>query len=298
MDGKGCIYLITCSESGKRYVGQYVKPNPKGRWSSHISKAKKGCKFLLHQAIRKYGDDSFTLETLCICPKESLGNMEAYWAEQLETYCWDSPGGYNMVWCGNQPRLGMKNTPEMIAKSSAARKGQKQSPEAKERQRITMTGRKLSPEALEAHHKAHLGRKKTPEELEKLRIANTGRKQTPEIIAKALKNRSPTVYTDEIREKLRLAQLGRKHTEEARKKMSESQIGRKHSEETLNKIHEYSNSKERKDIVSKQFKGKQKSPEQIQKMSEARKAYWARKRERDALATPLTPAPAAPPDTP
>jgi len=279
MNKNGCIYFIKCLESGKGYVGQHVKPDPRGRWADHISKATNGCNFVLHQAIRKYGKEAFVVETLCTCPKQSLGNMEAYYAEQFETYLWDSPGGYNMVWCGNQPRLGMKNTPEMIAKVSAANTGRTKSPEAIEKQRIAMTGRKLTPIQLEAHHKAHLGRKKTPEELEKLRIASTGKKQTPETIAKAQKNRSPTIWTDELREKIRIANLGRKHTDVALAKMSKYQTGRKHSEETLAKMKAYSNSEERKEIVSKQFKGKPKSPETIQKMREARKAYWAKKRE-------------------
>ena len=89
MDRKGCIYLIRCLESGKRYVGQYVYPDPKGRWTAHIRNAKNGCKYLLHKAIRKYGPEAFTIETLCICPVSSLGVMESYYAEQFETYVWD-----------------------------------------------------------------------------------------------------------------------------------------------------------------------------------------------------------------
>jgi group I intron endonuclease len=285
MSNKGCVYYIYCKESGKGYVGQYVRVDPKGRWSTHLRNAQKGCKYILHQAIRKYGEEAFTVEVLCICPKESLGNMEAYYAEQLQTYCWDIPGGYNMVWCGKQPRLGIKNSEEMCAKISKANKGRKQSPEAIEKMRVTKTGRKLTPEQLEAHHKVHLGREKTPEELEKLRIASTGKKQTPEIIAKALENRSPTIYTDELRERLRQANLGRKHTEEARTNMSKAQLGRKHSEETLAKMREV-----RKGNPGKAFKKgtpkseewkekmrKPKSEEHKEKLRLAAKARWAKR---------------------
>jgi hypothetical protein len=38
--------------------------------------------------------------------------VEEYWAEQLETYVWDYPGGYNLVWCGQSPRQGITHTPE------------------------------------------------------------------------------------------------------------------------------------------------------------------------------------------
>jgi hypothetical protein len=49
----------------------------------------------------KHGRESFKFETLCVVPRNRLNDMECYWAEQLETYIWDNPGGYNMVWCGN-----------------------------------------------------------------------------------------------------------------------------------------------------------------------------------------------------
>ena len=51
MNNTGCIYFIECLESCKGYVGQYVKPNPKGRWTSHLRSAKKGCKYLLHHNV-------------------------------------------------------------------------------------------------------------------------------------------------------------------------------------------------------------------------------------------------------
>jgi group I intron endonuclease len=283
-DDNGSIYLIRCLETGKGYVGQYSKPEPNGRWVRHIQDAKKGSKYLIHQAIRKYGDQAFTFEKLCNCAKGSLGNMEAYYAEQLETYCWDFPGGYNMVWCGTQPRLGIKNSPEMCANISKANKGRKCSPEHIEKISAAKLGKKLSPEALEAHHKAHLGRTKSPEEIEKLRVASTGKKQTPETIAKAQQNRTPTDYTPELREKFSQVHRGRIATEEARQHMSEAQTGRKHSDETIAKMKEVHKGKAYcKGIPkSEEWKEKMRKPkteEHKEKLRLARLAYLAKKRE-------------------
>ena len=182
MKGSGCIYLIKCIENGKGYIGQYAKPSPTSRWTRHMRDAEKGVNYMLHQAIRKYGVNKFTIETLCICPKESLGNMESYYAEQFETYCWDTPGGYNMVYCGNQPRLNIKNTPEMNSKISKANKGHTKSPETCSKISEAKKGKKFTPEQLEAHHKVHKGKKHSEETIEKLRIASTGRIHTQETI--------------------------------------------------------------------------------------------------------------------
>jgi len=87
---------------------------------------------MLHNALRKYGFDAFTYERLGIYPLESLTNMEAYWAEQLETYIWDSPGGYNMVWCDKAPRLGIKNSAEHNEKTKKGLTGKKLSEQHRE----------------------------------------------------------------------------------------------------------------------------------------------------------------------
>jgi hypothetical protein len=106
--GEGCIYLITNLVNGKGYIGQHNEPTPYNRFGDHKMLARKGdtsCP-VLYNAIRKYGEDSFTVETLWIGPLSGMNNMEEYWAEQLETYVWDNPGGYNACYCGNQGFLG------------------------------------------------------------------------------------------------------------------------------------------------------------------------------------------------
>jgi group I intron endonuclease len=217
MNTLGCIYLITCLTTGKRYVGQYKKQNPIGRWNIHIENAEKGCKYRLHTAIREHGKESFILETLCICQKSSLGNMEAYFAEQFETYVWDKPGGYNMVWCGNQPMLGMKASQETRAKQSIIRKGRKITEDTRIKMKIAQKGRII-----------------TEVTKEKLRQANLGKKQSADTIAKKSASRINVPWSEKKRESM----VGRKNTEETIRKMSEAQKGRIISEETKAKMKE------------------------------------------------------------
>ena len=45
-----------------------------------------------------------------MCPLDSLGRLEEYFAEQHGSYIWDTEPGYNMVWCGKHFWRGMKHT--------------------------------------------------------------------------------------------------------------------------------------------------------------------------------------------
>jgi len=114
----GCVYLLTHIESGKRYVGQTTQHDtPARRWARHVREANRGLDLPLHRAIRLHGADAFRVETLYSGPRCLLNHLEKFWAEELNTYIWDTPnedgpGGYNCAWCGATPRmLGLKHTP-------------------------------------------------------------------------------------------------------------------------------------------------------------------------------------------
>ena len=117
------------------YVGQHVEPTPDNRWKQHIRTSKRGDGYFLHSAIKKYGVENFTIDVLCVCKHEALGRMEAYYAEQYGTYIWDPVPGYNMVWCGDHPRLGMTNTLESRKKLALAKRGMKPSKDQLENMR-------------------------------------------------------------------------------------------------------------------------------------------------------------------
>lgn len=178
----GCIYLITNLENGKKYVGQHSTTDYLARWKAHLSRAKCGSKYLLHNAIRKYGEEAFKLERLCVCPVDSLTDLEGYYAEQYDSYMWES--GYNMVWCSKSPHLGLKRTLEACEKMRQANLGRKRSQESIEKSRQGHLGKKRSPEACENIRQAKLGKKQTPEAIEKNRQGKLGKKQTPEHIEK------------------------------------------------------------------------------------------------------------------
>ena len=108
----GDIYCIT-SPSGKKYIGQAKKVLSSGkkwgylsRWRDHISdsKTKNYCR-LLNNAIRKYGDENFTVELLCECTLDELNDKEI---EYISMYNTVSPNGYNLTHGGHN----CKQTPE------------------------------------------------------------------------------------------------------------------------------------------------------------------------------------------
>jgi group I intron endonuclease len=151
----GCIYLITCLENNKRYVGKTSKPSPTSRFKRHLCSVRtQDRNYPLYNDMRKYGIDKFKIETLCIVPIESLDNMEEYWAEQLETYIWDNPGGYNLVWCGKYSRLGISHTQESRKKITNIQTNRKLSDYHKDQIKISLN----KPETKIKLHLRNLGR--------------------------------------------------------------------------------------------------------------------------------------------
>ena len=203
---RGCIYRAFCPGSGKSYIGQHCKEDIKERKKQHLvdSNSRK-YNYPFHNAMRKYGRETFEWEVLYLGPWGSLNRMEAYYAEVFETYVWDSPGGYNAVWCGEtNGRRGLKNSPEHIEKT----------------------------------RQGNLGRKNTPEHIEKTRQAHLGVKRSPEIckrLSEAQRKLNKTV-SPEVRERIRMAHLGVKNTEEHNRNISKGHMGIRPSAETLEKL--------------------------------------------------------------
>lgn len=59
------VYKIT-GECGRGYVG-LTKRGVLVRWKQHVRDSRNGADFLLHRAIRKYGESWFKIEELCEC---------------------------------------------------------------------------------------------------------------------------------------------------------------------------------------------------------------------------------------
>lgn len=117
----GCVYLIT-SPSGKRYVGA-TRHDAQTRWARHV-KDSAGKWSALYAAIRKYGYEAFTVETLEVHKDFQLvAQAEMRLIAELETMY---PNGYNLT-PGGEGVIALPPEIEArrIANSAASRLGLK-----------------------------------------------------------------------------------------------------------------------------------------------------------------------------
>jgi group I intron endonuclease len=136
----GFIYRIRCKENGKSYIGRSLH-DPLLRWKQHVYKSRRPeSRTLLGNAINKYGESAFEIETLCELPEESLDNMECYYAEQYESYVWE--GGYNQTLCGRGRPYDYNTKEETKRKMSQARLGKSLGAETKAKLSASMQGHK------------------------------------------------------------------------------------------------------------------------------------------------------------
>lgn len=98
----GSIYKITNLINGKIYIGQ-TKNKIEERFNGHIKQAKANKKSdhsILHEAIRKYGEEKFKTELLDIADsKEELDIKEKYWIKELNSQ--NKNIGYNITQGGD-----------------------------------------------------------------------------------------------------------------------------------------------------------------------------------------------------
>lgn len=92
------IYLITCSVSGKRYVGSTTM-TVKNRFAIHVrdsvrSKRKDGGLLPMYKDMNQYGIEAFEVELLETVPKGTHKEREQYWMNELDTCA----NGYNTRW--------------------------------------------------------------------------------------------------------------------------------------------------------------------------------------------------------
>ena len=100
----GLIYM-RISPSGGKYIGQTIQSEEK-RWYDHCKNAhdinREDYNTLLNKAIRKYGDNNFSVTILeDNIPEAQLNEREQYWINQYKTYYMDNNHGYNMTLGGD-----------------------------------------------------------------------------------------------------------------------------------------------------------------------------------------------------
>ena len=133
------VYLITNTVNGKRYVG-ITKNGYLHRFREHVSSANNNSHNLIHAAIRKYGEISFTVELIeSNVSDEIAGDREQYYIRLYDTY-YINRKGYNMTIGGNGT-IGYVFTDEVKHRMSIANSGRIYSDERNQRIREKMIGR-------------------------------------------------------------------------------------------------------------------------------------------------------------
>ena len=86
------VYIVVNQINGKFYVGQTSKTLDK-RWAYHLKSARLGSSAPIHSAIRKYGEQNFSVYRIsdAVSP-EQLDALEKYFIEKYQSLV---PHGYN-----------------------------------------------------------------------------------------------------------------------------------------------------------------------------------------------------------
>lgn len=109
MEGK--IYLVTNNINGKQYIGQTIM-TLKQRWNKHLSKSREKNATGLAGAIKKYGEENFSIELIATCNIEDLNNLEQYYINKYDTF----NNGYNLTLGGEGGKILNLNEEEVIKK--------------------------------------------------------------------------------------------------------------------------------------------------------------------------------------
>jgi predicted GIY-YIG superfamily endonuclease len=103
------VYKITNLVNNKLYIG-ITNQGFKTRWYKHCSDSIHGSEFPLHNALRKYGIDNFSVEVLEVCETiDQLKQQERYWITELKSRTTEN--GYNLT-DGGDGTFGRKHSDE------------------------------------------------------------------------------------------------------------------------------------------------------------------------------------------
>lgn len=115
------VYKITNKVNNKVYIGITSK-GISARWKEHIYSAEHGCPFKLHNAIRKYGKENFSIELIDFCNSwEELTEKEQYYISEYKSL--QDEYGYNMTEGGDGTfgRCHTEETKEKIRQKAIGR---------------------------------------------------------------------------------------------------------------------------------------------------------------------------------
>ena len=206
------IYKITNKINNKVYIG-FTSTSIQERWYNHIANANSNkrnnkTKSAIQDAILKYGEGSFTIETLYQSKDKihTINEMENYFITEHNSYI----DGYNLTEGGDLPPGfdGRTHSEETKEKLRQANIGKKHTEETKRKMSITRKGVKRGPMSMEQREKisqAHIGKVRGP-------------------------------FTEEHKRKIGDAVSGKKNGMYGRSGETNPFYGKKHNEETLSKL--------------------------------------------------------------
>ena len=199
----GCLYKIT-SPSGKSYIGITTK-TAEERWKVHLMRVKEGRNHAIQNAIRKYGEDNFSIKTLLYSNDwEYLQEMEK---KCIVSYGTKSPSGYNLT-DGGEGVVGRHITDEIRDNMSSGQKKRFNDPLELEKNRARQ---------LEVHKNMSSERKKELSDMMKVI------KNTPESRSHASQKTKEYMAIPENLERHRKIIKESLNRPEVREKMSNSQ---------------------------------------------------------------------------
>lgn len=139
----GVIYKITNSVNDKVYIGETISLGK--RWKQHLSAARVGkSKQYIHNAMRKYNIENFTVEIIAIAPdRKVLNYLERFFINVYESNLKEN--GYNIARGGyGGGKAGYKHTESAKQKISLASKGKSYPCSEETRKKISDTRTKQS----------------------------------------------------------------------------------------------------------------------------------------------------------
>lgn len=110
----GYVYLATCRDNGKQYIGKTVQSMAHRKWQHRKGSGVKGTGAIFYNAIKKHGFDNFDWEVLFESDDEGL--LFEKEAEFVDKYGTLAPQGYNAISGG---RGGWKMSEGTLAKNHA-----------------------------------------------------------------------------------------------------------------------------------------------------------------------------------
>lgn len=176
------VYKIRNIINNKIYVGKAA--NIEVRWQKHLSDTRTDRGYVLHRAIKKYGESNFEASIIEECDSEEKAlEREIYWIKEYKTnICkFGDQFGYNLT-DGGEGASGHLHSEESKQKMSEASIGKPKSDFHKDQLSIAKIGTKLSDEHKKNIGIGGLGKKRTSESIAKLSASKAGNKNPQSVL--------------------------------------------------------------------------------------------------------------------